>query len=142
MAGLLERWQDGSVKLALLWRVLGLREAQPELFTKGSYEPLEISGEQADHICAFARSHADDRIIVAVPRLIAARGARPEWTDTTILLPVGHAARRWRNVLTGAVMQVEKRKDSLVIPADGMFANFPISVLAPADGSLWSRLRE
>jgi hypothetical protein len=33
-------------------------------------------------------------------------------------------------------MQVEKWKDSLVIPADGMFANFPISVLAPADGRL------
>ncbi len=140
---LLDHWQDGTVKLALMWQVLRLREAQPELFARGSYEPLEISGERADCVCAFARNHADNQIIAAVPRLVAALDAQPDWADTMIVLPAGHIGRRWRNLFTSARVEAEEWKDSLVIPADRMFENLPISLLVPAvEASVAARERQ
>ena len=134
MADLLGHWQDGRVKLALLWRVLALRQARPELFARGRYEFLETSGERSDHICAFARGDAGDQIIVAVPRLVAALEAQPDWGNTSITLPAGHAGRRWQNILTGAVTEADRREDSLVILAGSMFKAFPVALLVPWEG--------
>lgn len=80
--------------------------------------------------------------IVAIPRLVATLDAKSEWADTTIVLPVGHTGRRWRNVLAGAAVKAEEQQDSPVIRADCMFEKFPVSVLVPADGNVWSRPRE
>lgn len=126
---LLEHWQDGKVKLALMLQILKMRQARPELFATGGYEPLEISGDRANHICAFVRSHGDDRIIVATPRLVAALDVQPGWADTEIILPSGCDHRRWRNVLTGTVVEAEERERSRVISATRMFESFPVSLL-------------
>ena len=110
---LVERWEDGRVKLHVTTRGLHLRAAHPDLFRDGDYLPLESSGERAAHVFAFARTHAGAAVIALVPRLVATltreRGfAVPEaddWGDTTLALPT-ELAGRYRNVLTGEMMEL------------------------------------
>src|SRR5262249_12642954 len=44
---MLENWQDGRAKLALVAALLGHRRDQPKLFSEGSYEPLIATGSKA-----------------------------------------------------------------------------------------------
>jgi (1->4)-alpha-D-glucan 1-alpha-D-glucosylmutase len=61
-------WPDGRIKLLLVQRLLALRNAHPALFSTGSYEPIEVTGPDRDHVIAFARTAGRDRILVAVGR--------------------------------------------------------------------------
>ncbi|WP_245986030.1 malto-oligosyltrehalose synthase [Azospirillum thermophilum] len=101
IATLLDRWQDGAVKLAVTRRILALRAERPDLFGRGDYTPLEATGSRAEHVVAYARCLEDQAVVVAVPRLVATLGPAPDWADTAIPLPRGV---RWRNALTGAVL--------------------------------------
>ncbi|HYI28239.1 MAG TPA: malto-oligosyltrehalose synthase [Bradyrhizobium sp.] len=67
-----ETWRDGHVKLALMQRLLALRNRLPQLFLNGAYQGLEVKGRDADHVVAFARTHGRDRVVVAVGRHFAA----------------------------------------------------------------------
>ncbi|HTI82095.1 MAG TPA: malto-oligosyltrehalose synthase [Acetobacteraceae bacterium] len=69
LMALAQTWRDGRVKQALIRRALDVRRAQPDLFARGSYESLQVTGPLADHIVAFARSLGDSHVIVVVPRL-------------------------------------------------------------------------
>jgi malto-oligosyltrehalose synthase len=75
-----------SLKQTLIVRALGLRKAMPELFARGSYEPVAVDGPLADHVVAFLRRHAADAILVVAPRLPT--GLEPAGlSDTTLILP-------------------------------------------------------
>ena len=65
---LLEQGQDGRVKLFLLYRTLNFRRAHHTVFSEGDYQPLPVEGSLSDHVCAFARSAGEERMIVACPR--------------------------------------------------------------------------
>jgi (1->4)-alpha-D-glucan 1-alpha-D-glucosylmutase len=105
---LLDRWQDGAVKLFLTSRLLALRAAKPDLFERGEYEPLLATGAKADLVCAFARRCAHDRAIVIASRFPARLDADPGWSDTTIPVPAnGGGPRRFRSVFTGRELLAE-----------------------------------
>src|SRR5690606_36722744 len=53
--GLISGWRDGHVKAYILGRGLHVRRASPTLFLDGDHVPLEVSGERAEHVIAFAR---------------------------------------------------------------------------------------
>ena len=129
---LLERWKDGRVKLALISRTLALRQAHPDLFAEGGYEALEVGGARENHLCAFARRCGGKSVVVAVPRLVAALDARPGWDDTVVRLPPA-AAPRWRNVLSGAVVDAADSDGAAALGAAHMFAQFPFALLVPID---------
>jgi (1->4)-alpha-D-glucan 1-alpha-D-glucosylmutase len=90
-------WRDGALKQALIVRALGLRAALPQLFARGSYEPVSVEGRLADHVVAFLRRHDSDAMLVVVPRLTAALSTVPtqlafeprELADTRLVLPAG-----------------------------------------------------
>jgi (1->4)-alpha-D-glucan 1-alpha-D-glucosylmutase len=67
-ANLATHWRNGGIKLALTRRLLQLRRDFAPLFQRGSYEPLTVSGVQADHVIAFGRTWRDQRLVVAVGR--------------------------------------------------------------------------
>ena len=121
IASLLDRWQDGAVKLALTRRVLALRADKPALFRDGDYAPLEATGARAEHVVAFARTSGDDTVVVATPRLVGTLGERPDWGDTSIPLPRG---RRWRNALTDATLEAAD-----AVTAAALFQDFPVALL-------------
>ncbi|MFS2013125.1 malto-oligosyltrehalose synthase [Azospirillum sp. CT11-132] len=120
--GLLERWTDGAVKLALTRQALQVRAEMPEVFSAGEYLPLEATGDRADHVVAYARRNGDDTVLVAVPRLVGQLGESPDWGNTAIPLPRG---ARWRNRLTGAEVE---GGDAMM--AATLFADLPVALLS------------
>lgn len=94
-AELLANWHDARIKQWLIARTLKARRDDPELFTKGRYLPLKVSGAQADRLVAFAREWEGRWLVVLAARLAypLLDGANqpsiaPEkWGDTQVELP-------------------------------------------------------
>lgn len=122
VAGLLERWTDGAVKLAVTRQALAVRGEMPEVFSAGEYLPLEATGERADHVVAYARRTGDETVVVAVPRLVGQLGEKPDWGNTAIPLPRGTG---WRNRLTGAEVE-----GGDAVMAATLFADLPVALLS------------
>lgn len=64
-------WRDGRIKLALTRELLRLRKQHTELLTTGTYEPLHVSGADADHVIAFRWKRNREELIVVVGRHFA-----------------------------------------------------------------------
>ena len=120
-----DSWSDGHAKLALTRRLLMLRNQLPELFQKGSYQEVPVAGRDADRVVAFARSHASDRIIIAVGRHFAGltRGGR-------------HWPRKWEGriefqagTMTDMLGLVE---GPVALDLNTLFARMPVAVIAVA----------
>jgi (1->4)-alpha-D-glucan 1-alpha-D-glucosylmutase len=119
-------WRDGGEKLRLIRAVLQFRRREPALFANGSYDAVPAEGERADHVCAFARSHADRRIVTVVPRLVARLGAggsdgEANWQGTVLRPPDGD----YRELFTGRRFRCA---DS-AIPLARLLDDFPVALL-------------
>ncbi|MCY1396376.1 Maltooligosyl trehalose synthase [compost metagenome] len=133
MPALLAAWRDGRIKQALIARALGLRKRHPALFREGDYQPLQLRGEQAGRLLAFARSHAGRSLLVVVPRLAAGLlGDQPlpqvpaqRWGDTELLLPAALAGRRFAGLFAGEEVQDEDGR----LPIAEVLRNFPVNLL-------------
>jgi len=131
---LLEQRHDGLVKLYVIQRGLAYRREHAQLFLRGGYVPLEISGARANHICAFARSHGEEEVIVIVPRLLSTLGpgmpvGSQVWGENGVILP-GGGTRVYRNLFTAETIESENTRDghqTLSLPA--VFSRFPVAVL-------------
>jgi (1->4)-alpha-D-glucan 1-alpha-D-glucosylmutase len=133
----LARWEDGTIKLYVTLAALGFRRRLPELFLEGDYLPLEVSGQAASHLVAFARRQGRQTAIVAVPRLTA-EAADPgsafppmpkNWGDTSILLPSGIGSSDFLNVFTGETSLLPTGDPSR-LGASELFKNFPLALLS------------
>jgi (1->4)-alpha-D-glucan 1-alpha-D-glucosylmutase len=79
----LERnWSDGKIKLALIRRLLAVRNRFGSLFERGEYRPLPVRGPDAEHVVAFARCYEGEAVVVAVGRHFGrhTNGGR-QWPD-------------------------------------------------------------
>jgi len=125
---LLEDWRDGRVKLAVIATLLAHRRDRPKLFAQGGYEPLIASGSRADQICAFARRHEDDTLVVAAARFPVRCEAELDWTGTEIPWPQAASSEtHWRDLLNGRV--VERRGEG--VSAAAVLGGMPVAVLVP-----------
>jgi (1->4)-alpha-D-glucan 1-alpha-D-glucosylmutase len=128
MLEMFEDWRDGRVKLAVIATLLAYRREHPMLFTQGGYEPVAAIGTKADHICAFARSHEEDALLVVAARFPVRIDADPDWTGTEIPWPQeAGRATRWHDLLSGEI--VERRGEAL--GAEVVLGYFPIAILVP-----------
>jgi (1->4)-alpha-D-glucan 1-alpha-D-glucosylmutase len=90
---LLRGVQDGRLKLHVVHALLHARRTDPSLFGDGAYLPLDVLGERAEHVVAFARLHEGRAAVVVAPRLplgVAPDGAAPLgtlWGETRLQLP-------------------------------------------------------
>jgi (1->4)-alpha-D-glucan 1-alpha-D-glucosylmutase len=133
---LLESPRDHRLKLFSTMMLLRYRREHREIFERGGYQPLAADGLRRDHLFAFARAHGDNRVLVAVPRLIATllpdAGTPPigerAWGDTVVRLP-GSRPRQYRHVLTGQTIDAVASGDGTILLAAEMFADFPVAVL-------------
>lgn len=64
---LIKTYQSGEVKMALLQKLLQIRNQYTELLTEGEYVPIYFQGKYKDHVLAFMRKHDRKAIIVIVP---------------------------------------------------------------------------
>ncbi|HET6229859.1 MAG TPA: hypothetical protein VFE05_07285, partial [Longimicrobiaceae bacterium] len=134
---LMDAWEDGRAKMFLTHRALLLREALPDLFRDGEYVPLASAGEAVGHLLAFARRGAGSTVVAVVPRLAAAlmRGhdfALPTagtWKNTWVEGSADVLSGRFRNVLTGEVVESSPRGALAGLRADELFASFPVALL-------------
>jgi (1->4)-alpha-D-glucan 1-alpha-D-glucosylmutase len=113
---ILERMEEGLPKLWVVRQALHLRRRRPEVFgVKGDYVPLSAAGERAAHVVAFVRAGT---VAAVVPRHVVRLGGH--WGDTAVSLPAG----RWRNELTGDVMEGGAHA------LETLLARFPVALLA------------
>lgn len=133
---LLSQWQDGRVKLYLIYKALNFRRQHEQLFRQGSYLPLYASGKFREHICAFARRLNDQWVISAAPHLLARLlppagsllGAMP-WEKGLVQLPQG-APQSWRNMLTGENVRTCKANARHVgLTLQAVFKIFPVALI-------------
>jgi len=127
---LLASWEDGCVKLYVTWRLLTLRQENPDLFLEGDYLPLEVVGKKKDHAVAFQRRLKDRSVIVVIPRLTSALTkpgifplGKAVWEKTTLEMPKD-APKRFRSVFTAQDIESSQGK----LPLASVFSGFPIGV--------------
>lgn len=130
---LLEQWRDGRIKQWLIRCVLAVRSAQPQLFSLGAYVPLEVEGEHADRVMAFARRYEGDYVIMVVPvRAAGLLADEPKpliraerWGDTRIRLPAPLATTE----LTSLFSSTSLNPVNGCISLSEALAGFPVNVL-------------
>lgn len=130
---LVEHWRDGRVKQWLLRCALTVRGAQPDMFSRGAYIPLEIEGKYADRAIAFARCLEGDYMIIVAPLhssdLLNGHDTPhipPEqWGDTRVRLPSPFN----ENALTGvfSTRAIEPQAGSIALSE--VLADFPVNLL-------------
>ncbi|WP_247841725.1 malto-oligosyltrehalose synthase [Pseudomonas sp. MWU12-3103b] len=128
---LLANWRDGRIKQALIGQVLNLRAEHVELFRRGTYQALEVLGEQAHNVLAFAREHEGRYAIVIVPIRCATlleNSAVPQvdalrWGDTRVVLPFAASDTNLKGLFHSSA--VTKNRELNVSAALG---DFPVNL--------------
>lgn len=93
---------DGQSKLWVTTQALRLRRERPELFARGEYRPLTVTGQHAASVFAFARAIGDQVAITIAPRCVArlvgddGKLSADAWGDTSVQLPTGFTSLRCR----------------------------------------------
>jgi (1->4)-alpha-D-glucan 1-alpha-D-glucosylmutase len=108
---LMDRWEDGRIKLLLTHQLLRFRREQPKLFRRGSYLPLTVTGEFADSCVAFAREHEGKWLAIVVPRLSSRVGFPPvgeKWKDTAVELPDSISLENAAEIFSGRKLHERK----------------------------------
>lgn len=119
-------WRSGTIKQAVIARLLTLRKTYPDLFTKGSYEPLTFSDGHADRLIGFTRRWQDQALLIIVPRLTAPLVdsdrplIRPQaWGDIGVALPAALEGAMMRNYLDGREVRPQAK-------IAGFIGDFPL----------------
>jgi (1->4)-alpha-D-glucan 1-alpha-D-glucosylmutase len=117
---------DERLKLGVLHRLLEARRRSPGLFMAGAYLPLEVQGDHAKRLVAFARRTDSEYAIVIAPRLLAplvsAESLATEWGSTQIVIPNELRGRRGRSVLGD---------EEFTLPENGLLRMAQIRVNVP-----------
>ncbi|MCB2231020.1 malto-oligosyltrehalose synthase [bacterium] len=120
-----------ALKLFVTWRALQIRRSLSDLYQYGDYEPLEIRGEHAERVIAFAREHNGTWGVTIAARLMAPfadEGRVPTgsevWSDTQVVLPAG-AGERWYSGIDGSQLN----SDNASLPLGRVFATLPAAIL-------------
>ena len=102
-----EQWTDGRIKMAITKRALMLRQELSELFVRGEYRPIAVTGAHASHVIAFERVLNNDSVTFVAGRFftkLSKPGAWPDraaWGDTRLQM----TKRPAHEVLTGRSIQ-------------------------------------
>ncbi len=130
---LVEHWQDARVKQWLIRGVLSVRGVQPQIFSRGAYIPLEVEGERAENVIAFARRYEGDYMIIVAPvRAAALLDERDvplvpaqQWGDTRVRLP----SPLNENALTGIFSSGDIQPQGGYVAVADVLAEYPVNLL-------------
>jgi (1->4)-alpha-D-glucan 1-alpha-D-glucosylmutase len=109
---------EGAEKIFVTWKALNFRRQYAEVFIKGDYEPLAVTGMDA---IAFARRHEEHIVIVVIPLSITS--LQGEYGDATIALPEGYP-RSFRNIFVN-----DRYEFTTGIPVADVLNKFPVALL-------------
>jgi (1->4)-alpha-D-glucan 1-alpha-D-glucosylmutase len=138
---LVETKEDGQIKLYVIYRTLNVRRERKELFREGAYIPLEGLGNKKDHVCAFARKHNDQSVVVVVPRFLTRLTRTPDelplgsqvWGDAFLIVPDEQVRQKYYSIFSGEIIETIEKNEKITLPLDMIFANFPVALLEQRD---------
>ena len=133
--GSIDGWESGSLKQHIVRLGLHMRARDPELFSRGDYQPLDVSGPRAGNIVAFARRLQDRSAIVIathLPAQLLGDSAVPvvpaeAWAGTVALFPAGENST-WMDVYTGRKVNIAGGR----LAIGEALATLPVAVLREA----------
>jgi (1->4)-alpha-D-glucan 1-alpha-D-glucosylmutase len=132
-------WRDGRIKQTIIHKLLELRRGAPDLFARGGYQKLAVTGALQDQVVAFTRRLGRSVLVVVVPRLtyrLLRDGDRIELDpqhlhDGILSLPEELRGMRLRSLLSAdAEVTVAPQH-----PLDRLLADFPMVVLYAVDSA-------
>jgi (1->4)-alpha-D-glucan 1-alpha-D-glucosylmutase len=134
---LLRQWQDGAIKLYVIFMSLRYRNQNQDLFKNGLYMPIAAEGSAKDNICAFARTMDDKAVMIAAPRFFSYLVkdvnemplGRAIWTDTAIIIPDEIPGGMFRNILTDEIVAETEENGKRRLLLGDVFASFPLALL-------------
>jgi (1->4)-alpha-D-glucan 1-alpha-D-glucosylmutase len=136
---LLANVDSSELKLYLTWKTLSLRRQEQALFEQGSYVPLTVSGQNSQHVVAFAREYEGRSAVIVAPRLTArligedveAICAEDTWGNT--LLETSAAPEEcYHNTFSGECLQVSSDGQRYFLPVAKLLSSFPAALLLNA----------
>jgi (1->4)-alpha-D-glucan 1-alpha-D-glucosylmutase len=116
-------WRNPAAKLKVIQQILALRTTYSQLFSRGTYEPLTVTGSRADRVCAFARHHEDQYMIVLAALFPTRREHDPKWDDTAVAIDLD--GQRLRGVLSNHEVTIADRN----IKAQSLLHDSPVAIL-------------
>ena len=138
---LAQNWQDGRIKLYLIWRILNLRRKHPRVFLDGQFLPLKTVGGREANLIAYARRRGNTWIMTIVPRWLARAKASAAlirlqkfWHGSHIALPE-NSPESWVNVLTGEAVETSRLRRAPTLSLPDVFKDLPVAVLSGVNGS-------
>jgi (1->4)-alpha-D-glucan 1-alpha-D-glucosylmutase len=132
---LLANLPDGRAKMYIILKTLRLRNSWQEVFSKGSYLPLEVTGDKREYMCAFAREKNNQMIVAVAPRLFwtLMQGKKDlplgdtVWHNTEIRLPENKANVQLQNIFSEHVVESGNGPPSL--PVSRLLQSWPVALL-------------
>jgi (1->4)-alpha-D-glucan 1-alpha-D-glucosylmutase len=128
---LLKDMSSGAIKMYLINRATEFRRENPELFMRGDYIPLNVTGPRANHVTAFARAHDGKRVIALCGRFFMQLPEAPAlpvdpkaWAETSVEVEPGSSSSM-TDVITGRSISIVGGRLAL----GDAFAQMPIAML-------------
>lgn len=124
-------WHHRQLKQSLIHKVLTFRAQYPQIFSEGSYIPLQVEGPLADHVIAFMRSYQDRHIVIAALRMSVniinedlSLKMSNGLNETKVLLPAA-LSRAQVNLVTGKVIDM----DAEHIGVFDLLGDYPVALI-------------
>ncbi|MGH9611817.1 MAG: malto-oligosyltrehalose synthase [Bryobacteraceae bacterium] len=121
--------EDGALKLLVMSRALRFRRANHDLYRDGEYAGLMSVGAESNRVIAFARTLGNRTAITIAGRFFLNRDAR-KWGDTGIVIPRRLQQQRYRDAITGRVIEARRQGVRLFLPVEDAFAVLPVALLS------------
>ncbi len=133
---LLDNMEDGRIKLFVVMQTLSFRHRHAALFRHGDYLKIDIHGQYADHLLAFARKDQHNFAVIVVPRLMSSlfnteTGELLDnvWTDTWLELPL-QAPMRYQEQFTQCLPRAPAAEGYRQLYVRESLRSFPLAILS------------
>ena len=126
---------DGLIKLFVTWRALALRAARRAVFERGEHVAVEVEGERAAQVIAFARRCEEGAVLAVTGRWFARcdRDHGPPagelWRGTRLILPESLREVRFRDALAGHELSATLEDGHGHLPLEEVFRHLPVALL-------------
>ena len=128
---LVAHWQDGRIKMHLIWKALSFRRSHADLFHEAEFVPLQTAGCHAANVIAFLRKNARGSVLAAIPRWLSQirrNNQQFDWCDTRLILPAG-SPMEWTNLLATPTVAAQNREGETWVSANDLFRDLPVAFL-------------
>jgi (1->4)-alpha-D-glucan 1-alpha-D-glucosylmutase len=134
---LFDSLEDGQAKLLVISSALALRKRCPQIFLQGNYIPLIVKGDQAAHVCAYARIVGKCTMITVAPRFFSGLVGKTEilsigeeiWGNTTVSLPFNRLGTHYICAFTGKLIKPQQHLSVWRLPVALILAELPVGLI-------------